>query len=135
MSDMPEKIRACLEDVARDGIQYGRWSERHANAAEELHGDVIYIRSDLYESQQAELARLREMVRWRDVREELPERGREVMARRLIHLPNRYCWSLAAYEHGLWTATEASKSDNEFLIWAAHEVTHWLPLPQLPEGT
>jgi len=83
-------------------------------------GDTRYIRADLYDAQAAEIERLREQYRWRDVKVELPRGVGGVGQPELEAIVTNGSYAEVTEWMGSYWLTEDL------------EPTHWLPLPPLP---
>ncbi len=77
---------------------------------------------------QAEIERLTDATRWRNVEDEQPRNGQEVLATIFPYRNkiNRQMIVHAVYVDALWLGP----ADREPL----HEPTHWMPAPALPDG-
>ena len=96
-----------------------------------LKRDLVYARDGLTKGRtrmREDIARLTDATRWRNVEDEQPRNGQEVLATIFPYRNkiNRQMIVHAVYVDALWLCS----ADREPL----HEPTHWMPAPALPDG-
>lgn len=116
--DCPYYPVSCDRELVRDAREYIRQLEKENERLEYCYDVATDLESEMY-NQRKEAESL--VHRWISVKERLPEYGRCLVA---VKLTNRKTIKTATYnEHGWWIDLPAFDS----------EITHWMPLPELPK--
>lgn len=137
MSDLVERLRRAYLTLAIDD----KWEPMARTLLIESAGEIERLRKDvqaaeeeadavvdqrqyktLYEAQESRMERLRDAVRWRDVRKEAPaEGGIYLVLIRRFQDSGPMSWEQTEYWQDGWLGPYAA------------DITHWLPIPELPE--
>ena len=113
----PGGYGAMTEDEAGDYVRLSEIEPRIRQAVDNARDSGLFAGSLIAEENAEELAKLRDLLRWRDAEKELPT---EKM--KCIVIKDGYV------ETEMWHKDIHSRLD-----WKAMKITHWRPIGPMPE--